>query len=95
MYDNHILLFTIGNKTCEKLSDVILSGHLHKAMKYRILQIVRGGKVSRLQNLTVIRWKTFAVGPSSFKTYYQKEIISLEKFRGYQLIRENRETFPP
>ena len=31
---------------------------------YRILQIVRGGKVSRLQNSTVIHWKTFAVGPS-------------------------------
>ena len=30
-----------------------------------------------------------------FTTYYQKEIISLEKFRGYQLFRENRETFPP
>jgi len=43
-----------------------------------ILQIVRGGKVSRLQDLTVIRWKTFAV-----TTHYQKEIISLEKFRGY------------
>jgi len=33
-------------------------------MCYRILQIVQGGKVSRLQNSTVIRWKTFAVGPS-------------------------------
>jgi len=30
-----------------------------------------------------------------FTTYYQKEIISLEKFRGYQLICENCETFPP
>ena len=29
-----------------------------------ILQIVRGGKVLRLQNSTVIRWKTFVVGPS-------------------------------
>ena len=28
-----------------------------------------------------------------FTTYYQKEIISLEKFCGYQLFRENRETF--
>ena len=33
MYDNHILLFTIGSKACEKLSDVILSGHLYKDMK--------------------------------------------------------------
>ena len=30
-----------------------------------------------------------------FTTYYQKEIISLEKFHGYQLIHENRETFLP
>jgi len=30
---------------------------------YHILQIVRGGKVSRLQDSTVIYWKTFAVGP--------------------------------
>jgi len=28
------------------------------------LQIFQGGKVLRLQNSTVIRWKTFAVGPS-------------------------------
>jgi len=33
MYDNHILLFTVSSKACEKLSDVILSGHLHKDMK--------------------------------------------------------------
>jgi len=32
--------------------------------KYRILQNFRGGKVSWLQNSIVIRWKTFAVGPS-------------------------------
>ena len=30
-----------------------------------------------------------------FTTYYQKEIISLEKFRSYQLFRKNCETFPP
>jgi len=35
-------------------------------MTYCILQIVRGGKVSWLQNSTVIRWKTFVVGPSFF-----------------------------
>ena len=28
---------------------------------YRILQIVRGGKVSRMDRLVSIRWKTFAV----------------------------------
>ena len=32
--------------------------------RYRILQIVWGGKVSWLQNSTVIRWKTLAVCPS-------------------------------
>jgi len=36
----------------------------HGLSFYRILQIVRGGKVSWLQNSTVIRWKTFAVDPS-------------------------------
>jgi len=30
-----------------------------------------------------------------FTTYYQKEIISLEKFHSYWLIYENCETFPP
>jgi len=33
-------------------------------VRYRILQIFQGGKVSRLQDSTVICWKTFAVGPS-------------------------------
>ena len=30
-------------------------------IKYRILQIARGGKVSRMNRLVPIRWKTFAV----------------------------------
>jgi len=33
---------------------------------YRILQIVWGGKVSRLQDSNVIHWKTFVVGPHSW-----------------------------
>jgi len=40
--------------------------YVHNISLYRILQIVQGGKVSRLQNSTVIRWKTFAVGLSFF-----------------------------
>ena len=43
---------------------------------YRILQIVRGGKVSWLQNSTVIRWKTFAVGPSRATNI---QILQLER----------------
>jgi len=39
-------------------------------MIYCILQIVWGGKVSRLQNSTVICWKTFAVGPSLLFFFY-------------------------
>ena len=30
-------------------------------MSYRILQIVQGGKVSRMDKVLQIRWKTFAV----------------------------------
>ena len=29
-------------------------------ISYRILQIVRGGKVSRMDKVLLIRWKTFA-----------------------------------
>ena len=29
--------------------------------KYRIMQIVRGGKVLRLHDLLVIHWKTYAI----------------------------------
>ena len=32
-----------------------------KAINYRIMQIVRGGKVSQMHELIQIRWKTFAV----------------------------------
>jgi len=45
---------------------------------YRILQIVRGGKVLRLQNSTVICWKTFTVGPSRV-TNFQSLIVSTRK----------------
>jgi len=42
------------------------------------LQIVRGGKVSRLQNSTVIRWKIFAVGPPQV-TNFQTLIAPTQK----------------
>jgi len=34
-------------------------------VSYRILQIVQGGKVPRLQDSTVIHWKTFTIVPHS------------------------------
>ena len=39
---------------------------------YRIMQIVRGGKVSRLADLSVIRWKTFAI-VQQFETPHNKK----------------------
>ena len=59
------------------------------------MQIVRGGKVSRLADLSVIRWKTFTI-VQQFKTLYnKKDKSSLENLRDWRLIRENRESFPP
>ena len=40
-------------------------------MQYRIMQIVCGGKVSRLHNLLVIRGKTLAI-VQQFETTYNK-----------------------
>ena len=56
------------------------------------MQIVRGGKVSRLHDLLVIRGKTFAI-VQQFKTPYNKK-NSLENLHDWRLIRENRESFP-
>ena len=59
------------------------------------MQIVRGGKVSRLADLSVIRGKTFAI-VQQFKTpYNKKDKNSLENLHDWRLIRENRESFPP
>ena len=62
---------------------------------YRIMQIVRSGKVLRLHDLLVIHGKTFAI-VQQFKTpYNKKEKNSLENLHDWRLIRENRESFPP
>ena len=58
------------------------------------MQIIRGGKVSWLHDLFVIRGKTFAI-VQQFKTpYNKKEKNLLENLRDWRLIRENHESFP-
>ena len=59
------------------------------------MQIVRGGKVSRLADLSVIRGKTFTIVRQFETPYNKKDNNSLEKLRDWRLIRENRESFPP
>ena len=59
------------------------------------MQIVRGGKVSRLAELCVIRMKTFAIVQQFETPYNKKDKNSLENLRNWRLIRENRESFPP
>ena len=61
---------------------------------YRIMQIVRGGKVSRLHNVLVIRGKTFAI-VQQFETLTIERKNLLENPRDWRLIRENRESLPP
>ena len=64
-------------------------------MVYRIMQIVHGGKVLRLANLSVIRGKTFVI-VQQFKTPYSKKDKNLlENLRDWRLICENRESFLP
>ena len=62
---------------------------------YRIMQIVRGGKVSRLADLSVIRGKTFAIVQQFETPYNKKDKNSLENLCDWRLIRENSESFPP
>ena len=52
----------------QEFKDDCLTVHL----TYRIMQIVRGGKVSRLHGLLVIRSKTFAI-VWQFKAPYNKK----------------------
>ena len=47
---------------------------------YRIMQIVRGGKLSRLHNLVVIRGKTFAIVQQFETPYNKKEKIRWKTF---------------
>ena len=62
---------------------------------YRIMQIVRGGKVSRLADLSVIRGKTFAIVQQFETPYNEKDKNLLEILRDWRLIRENRKKFLP
>ena len=59
------------------------------------MQIVRGGKVSRMADLSVIRGKTFAIVQQLETPYNKKYKNSLENLHDWRLIRENRESFPP
>ena len=59
------------------------------------MQIVRGGKVSRLHDLLVIRGKTFAIVQQFETPYNRKAKNSLENLCDWRLIRENRKSFPP
>ena len=59
------------------------------------MQIVRGGKVSRLHDLLVIRRKTFTIVQQSETPYNRKAKNSLENLCDWRLIRENSESFPP
>ena len=59
------------------------------------MQIVRGGKVSRLHDFLVIRGKTFTISQQFETPYNKKEKYSLENLCDWRLIRKNRESFPP
>ena len=59
------------------------------------MQIVRGGKASRLQDLLVIRGKTFTIVQQFEVPYNRKVKNSLENLHDWKLICENRESFPP
>ena len=59
------------------------------------MQIVRGGKVSRLHDLIVFRGKTFAIVQQFETPCNRKAKNSLENLRDWRLIHENRESFPP
>ena len=58
------------------------------------MQIVCGGKVSRLHDLLVIRGKTFAIVQQFETPYNKKEKSLLENLCDWRLIHENRESFP-
>ena len=77
---------------------IILISILNKYLDipiYRIMQIVRGGKVSRLHNLLVIHGKTFTIVQQFETPCNRKAKNSLENLRDWRLIRKNRKSFPP
>ena len=55
----HVTSFTGKRTTNTTLLHSLMTGQVHTI--YRILQIVRGGKVSWMDKVLQIRWKTFAV----------------------------------
>ena len=59
------------------------------------MQIVRGGKVSWLHDLSVIRGKTFAIVQQFETPYNKKDKNLLENLCDWRLIRENHKSFPP
>ena len=59
------------------------------------MQIVHGGKVSRLADLSVIRGKTFVIVQQFETPYNKKDKNLLENLRDWRLIHENRKNFPP
>ena len=59
------------------------------------MQIVRGGKVLRLHDLSVIRRKTFAIVQQFETPYNKKDKNSLENLHDCRLIHKNHESFPP
>ena len=56
------------------------------------MQIVHGGKVSRLHDFL---GKTFAISQQFETPYNKKEKYLLENLHDWRLICENRESFPP
>ena len=62
------------------------------ATNYRIMQIVRSEKISRLHDFLVIRGKTFAIVQQFEHLIANKKKSSLENLRDWRLIRES---FPP
>ena len=58
------------------------------------MQIVHGGKLSPLADLSVIYGKTFAIVQQFETPYNKKDNNSLENLRDWRLIRENCESFP-
>ena len=60
------------------IKDYLVGLHFHGT--YRIMQIVRGGKVSWLHDLLVIRGKTFAIVQQFETPYNKKEKIRWKTF---------------
>ena len=76
-------------QTWEVSSTLVIPVMLHSHPLYRIMQIVRSGKASRLADLSVIRGKTFTIVQQFETPYNKKDKNSLENLRDWRLIREN------